>query len=165
MSSREQTQSGDARQERFDDPALGSGVRDTGTDAPAHGSAGRPAGTVDEDANPPISDPSKSDVYGGTGELPPQDTGAAIPPYEGRTQSAKREPSSTEGVGGANVGGATSPVSDPDYKSESPAATSGGATKSPADEQPASQTSESDRDDDKVGPAHTPGTGRGESKS
>jgi hypothetical protein len=70
MSSQEQAQSGDARQERFDNPELGSGVRVTGTDAPAHGSAGRPAGTVDEDANPPISDPSKSDVYGRAGQLP-----------------------------------------------------------------------------------------------
>ena len=165
MSSQDQTHSGDARQERFDNPELGSGVRDTGTDAPEPGQEGRPVGTVDEDANPPMSDTSKSDVYGGTGQLPPQDTGAAIPPYEGRTQSATKEPSSTRGPSGANVGGARGPVSDPNYKSESPAATSGGATKSPADEQPASQTSESDRDDDKVGPAHTPGTGRGESKS
>jgi hypothetical protein len=165
MSSQEQPQSGDAQQERFDDPGLGSGVRDTGTDAPEHGSADRPAGTVDEDANPPLSDASKSDVYGGTGELPPQDTGAAVPPYEGRTHSATKEPSSTTESGGANVGGATGPVADPNYKSESPAATSGGATKSPADEQPASQTSESDRDDDRVGPSHTPGAGRGESKN
>jgi hypothetical protein len=164
MSSHEQTQSGDVEQQRFDNPELGSGGRDTGTDSPEPGRAGRPVGTVDEDANPPISDPTKSDVYGGTGELPPQDTGAAIPPYEGRAQGATKEPSSTE-AGGANVGGATGPVLDPDYKSGSPATTRGGATKSPADEQPASQTSESDHDDDKVGPAHTPGTGHGESKS
>ena len=85
QSGQKQAESGDTRQERFDDPELGSGVRDTGTDAPEHGSAGRPAGTADEDANPPVSDPTKSDVYGGTGELPPQDTGSAIPPYEGRT--------------------------------------------------------------------------------
>lgn len=165
MSRQEQTQSGDAQHERFDNPDLGSGVRDTGNDAPEHGSADRPVGTVDEDANPPLSDPTKSDVYGGTGELPPQDTGASVPPYEDRAQSATNEPSSTQGSGGANVGGATGPVTDPNYKSESPAATTGGATKSPADEQPASQTSESDRDDDSVGPAHTPGAGRGESKN
>ncbi len=134
QSSQDQSQSDDARQERFDSPDLGSGVRDTGTDAPEHGSADRPAGTVDEDANPPLSDPAKSDVYGGTGQLPPQDTGSAIPPYEGRTRSATNKPSNTEGSGGANVGGATGPVSDPDYKSDSPAATSGGATASPADE-------------------------------
>jgi hypothetical protein len=45
----------------------------------------RPFGTVDEDANPPMSDPTHSETYGGTGELPPQDTGSALPPYEGRT--------------------------------------------------------------------------------
>ncbi len=44
----------------------------------------RPVGTVDEDANPPMSDPTASDVYGGTGESAPQDTGSAIPPYQGR---------------------------------------------------------------------------------
>jgi hypothetical protein len=160
-----QDQSADARLEQFNDPDLGSGVRDTGTDAPEPGQAGRPVGTVDEDANPPLSDPAKSDVYGGTGQLPPQDTGSAIPPYEGRSQSATNEPSSTVGSGGANVGGATGPVSDPEYKSQSPAATSGGATASPADEQPASQTSESDLDDDNVGPGHTPGSRRGESRA
>ena len=165
MSSQDQAQSGDARKEQFANPELGSDVRDTGTDAPEPGSADRPVGTVDEDANPPLSDPTASDVYGGTGQLPPQDTGSAIPPYEGRTQGATKEPSSTQGAGGSNVGGAKGPVSDSDYKSDSPAATSGGATKSPADEQPASETSESDRGDDVVGPAHTPGTGRGASKS
>jgi hypothetical protein len=64
-----------------------SRARDTGTDAPEEGAADRPVGTVDEDANPPMSDPTKSDVYGGTGELPPQDTGSATPPYEGRKES------------------------------------------------------------------------------
>jgi hypothetical protein len=61
--------------------------KDTGTHEPEDGSADRPAGTVDEDANPPISDPTTSDVHGGTGETPPKDTGSAIPPYEGRTES------------------------------------------------------------------------------
>ena len=78
---------------------------------------------------------------------------------------ARRKNPQAARAGGANVGGAQGPVSDPNYKSEAPAATSGGATKSPADEQPASETSESDRDDDSVGPTHTPGTGRGESLS
>jgi hypothetical protein len=79
----EQSQNQDTS--RFDNPA--PGARDTGTDAPEEGTADRPVGTVDEDANQPMSDPSKSDVYGGTGELPPQDTGRAIPPYEGREQN------------------------------------------------------------------------------
>jgi hypothetical protein len=89
----------------------------------------RPAGTVDEDANPPLSDPSDDTVYGGSGTLPPQDTGAAIPPYEGRQTSAK-------GVGATDdpsTGGASRPVEDPEYRSPKPKDTPGGATASPAD--------------------------------
>ncbi|OBB98738.1 hypothetical protein A5782_23630 [Mycobacterium sp. 852002-40037_SCH5390672] len=135
---------------------MGSGARDTGTDTPEHGRADRPVGTVDEDANPPMSDPTASDTFGGTGESPPQDTGSAIPPYEGRQRTAAAD---AEGTGGA-----TGPVTNPDYKSESPSSTPGGASQSPADEQPAAEMPESDRDDDRVGPAHVAGTRRGESK-
>lgn len=59
--------------------------RDAGSDQPGGGPADRPAGTVDEDANPPLSNPEDDTEYGGTGTLPPKDTGAEIPPYEGRT--------------------------------------------------------------------------------
>jgi hypothetical protein len=46
----------------------------------------RPAGTVDEDANPPLTDASKTDVDRNPETVvPPQDTGSAVPPYEGRT--------------------------------------------------------------------------------
>lgn len=68
-------QNDEQRAERFDNPELGSGVRDTGEHTPEPQQEGRPVGTVDEDANPPMSDPSASDTYRGTGELPPQDTG------------------------------------------------------------------------------------------
>src|SRR5581483_4173907 len=44
--------------------------------------------------------------------------------------------------GGANVGGATGPVEDAEYKSPAPDSTPGGATASPADEQPASEAPE-----------------------
>ena len=64
-------ESGNGRLEDFDNPEVGSGVRDTGEDAPEPGKAGRPVGNVDEDANPPMSDPTASKTYGGTGELPP----------------------------------------------------------------------------------------------
>ncbi|WP_082971983.1 MULTISPECIES: hypothetical protein [unclassified Mycobacterium] len=156
MTSQNDQQSDDSRLEHFDDPELGSGARDTGTDTPEPGGADRPVGTVDEDANPPMSDPTASDVYSGTGELPPQDTGSAIPPYEGRQQSAAGD------SGGA--GGATRPETNPDYTSASPSDTPGGATQSPADEQPASQMPETDLGDDRVGPAHVAGTRTGESK-
>ena len=156
MTSQNDQQPDDARLEHFDDPELGSGARDTGSDTPEHGQADRPVGTVDEDANPPMSDQAASDTYGGTGEMPPQDTGSAIPPYEGRQESAAAD---TQGTGGA-----TAPTTNPDYKSASPASTPGGASQSPADEQPASDMPESDRDDDRVGPGHVAGTRRGESK-
>ena len=80
-------QNDEQRVERFDNPEFGSGVRDTGEATPEPKQEGRPVGTVDEDANPPMSDPSASDTYGGTGESPPQDTGRAIPPYDGRKES------------------------------------------------------------------------------
>ncbi|WP_249266781.1 hypothetical protein [Mycobacterium colombiense] len=153
MTSQNDQQPEDARLEHFDDPELGSGARDTGSDTPEHGRADRPVGTVDEDANPPVSDPTATDTYGGTGESPPQDTGSAIPPYEGRQESAV-----TEGEGGA-----TRPAEDAEFKSASPSDTPGGATQSPADEQPASQMPETDLDDDRVGPAHVAGTRTGES--
>ncbi|OBJ37996.1 hypothetical protein A5621_13955 [Mycobacterium colombiense] len=153
MTSQNDQQPDDARLEHFDDPELGSGARDTGSDTPEHGQADRPVGTVDEDANPPVSDPTATDTYGGTGESPPQDTGSAIPPYEGRQESAV-----TEGAGGA-----TRPAEDAEFKSAGPSDTPGGATQSPADEQPASQMPETDLDDDRVGPAHVAGTRTGES--
>ncbi|OBA84126.1 hypothetical protein A9W99_05745 [Mycobacterium sp. 1164966.3] len=142
---------------------MGSGARDTGEDTPEPGGEGRPVGTVDEDANPPMSDPTASETYSGTGELPPQDTGSAIPPYEGRKEAGEVTEPSSQSPGDA--GGGAGPVINPDYKSASPADTPGGSEKSPADEQPAAQTPESDLDDDRVGPAHVAGTGRGESKS
>jgi hypothetical protein len=154
MTSQNDQESESTRLEHFDDPQLGSGARDTGPDTPEQGRGDRPVGTVDEDANPPVSDPTASDTYGGTGELPPQDTGSAVPPYEGRQQGAAVD----------TGGGATGPAANADYKSASPSDTPGGATQSPADERPASEMPESDRDDDRVGPAHVTGTRRGESK-
>lgn len=165
MPSQSPGDSTNARLEDFDDPELGSGARDTGEDVPEPGGGERPVGTVDEDANPPMSDPTASDTYGGTGELPPQNTGRAIPPYEGRKEAGDVTTAGSQGAAGANVGGGSGPVVDPDPKSPSPADTPGGSVKSPADEQPAAQASESDLDDDRVGPSHVAGTGRGESKS
>jgi hypothetical protein len=45
----------------------------------------RPAGTVDEDANPPLTDGTKTEADRNPPTVPPQDTGSAVPPYEGRT--------------------------------------------------------------------------------
>ena len=87
MTSENPGQTEGTRPEQFDDPGPGSGARDTGEDTPEPGGGERPVGTVDEDANPPMSDPTESETYSGTGELPPHDTGCAMPPYKGRKEA------------------------------------------------------------------------------
>jgi hypothetical protein len=91
--------------------------------------------------------------------------GKTVPPYEGRRESADVDGSEKSTRDGAKVGGATGPVEDAEGKAPDPASTPGGATGSPSDEQPASQMPETDLDDDRVGPAHQPGTPRGEDHS
>lgn len=88
--------------------------------------------------------------------------GRTLPPYEGRRESADVDDQDEASKEGAKVGGATGPVEDGDDKAADPATTPGGATGSPADEQPAREAPETDLDDDGVGPAHEPGTGRAE---
>lgn len=62
----------------------------SGSDPGAGDQADRPAGTVDADANPPLTDPETSDPHDADeGKIPPQDTGSAVPPYEGRQESAQ----------------------------------------------------------------------------
>ncbi|MCW2686913.1 MAG: hypothetical protein JWR37_1803 [Mycobacterium sp.] len=139
------------------------GSRDTGSDEPSGGPVDRPAGAIDDPSVPAYSDPDQPAAYGGTGEGLPQDVKPPIPPYEGRKTSADTD----EGSGGGDdvrTGGATHPVTDPEYKSPKPGDTPGGATASPAEEQPASEGEETGRHAQGVGPAHTPGTGRAEHK-
>jgi hypothetical protein len=95
----------------------------------------------------------------------PDTEGRAVPPYEGRRETADVDPPDESGVGGARVGGATGPVTDEDQKAADPDATARGATASPADEQPADRMPESESSDAGVGPAHIPGTTRGEDVS
>jgi hypothetical protein len=89
-------------------------------------------------------------------------TGSAVPPYEGRRTTADVDGEEKAYRDGANVGGATGPVENANRAAPDPADTAGGATASPADEQPASDTPETDLDDDRVGPAHQAGTPRAE---
>jgi hypothetical protein len=139
------------------------GSRGTGSDEPSGGPADRPSGTYRGDESvPAYDDGGKPDFETGFTNEPPRDVEPAIPPYEGRKESANSG-DSTENAG-ARTGGATAPTTDPDYKSPPPDQTEGGATASPASEQPASQMPERDRDDDTVGPAHAAGTGRAEDK-
>jgi hypothetical protein len=91
-------------------------------------------------------------------------TGSTVPPYDGRRTTGDVDDSSKAYRDGVNVGGAGGPVEDNGPVAD-PQDTPGGATGSPADEQPASHTTESDLDDDRNGPAHWPGTPRAEEQS
>jgi hypothetical protein len=91
--------------------------------------------------------------------------GKAVPPYEGRRESADVKEQEAARKGGAKVGGASGPVDDPEMSAPDPNDAPGGATGSPADEQSASQASQTDGDDEGVGPAHQPGTRRAEDRS
>jgi hypothetical protein len=51
----------------------------------------RPEGTVDEDANAPLTDMTKTDLHRNQETIPPQDTGSAVPPYGGRQQGFSDE--------------------------------------------------------------------------
>lgn len=88
--------------------------------------------------------------------------GRTLPPYEGRRESADVDPQEESTKDGAKTAGATGPVQDDEQKAPDPGDTPGGATTTPADEQPAEEMPETDLDDDRVGPAHHPGTGRAE---
>jgi hypothetical protein len=156
------------------------GSRDTGSNQPGGGPVDRPEGTVDD--GPPTtvdpqepSDPRMPNAIGdsgtvsdesrsaGAGELAPQDTGRAVPPYEGRRTSAEvdTETDSTR-AGGARVGGALGPVADEAPKAPDPADTARGAVASPADEQPAEDEPETESSAPDVGPSHSVGVRRAE---
>ena len=92
----------------------------------------------------------------------PDTEGSTIPPYEGRRASADIDDQSESVKEGAKVGGATGLVEDDQPKAPDPADTERGPVASPSDEQPADERPEGDDSDPGVGPAHTPGTSRGE---
>jgi hypothetical protein len=93
------------------------------------------------------------------------ESGSAVPPYEGRRATADVGDEDEAYRDGAKVGGATHPVEDSEFSAPDPQDTTGGPTGLPADEQPASETSETDLDDDRTGPAHEPGTPRAEDQA
>jgi hypothetical protein len=155
------------------------GSRDTGSDEPGGGPVDRPEGSVGE-GPPSTVDPQEvidpqmpnpigdggtttddAGSLGGAGEMPPQDTGPAVPPYPGRRDRAdvdtSGESTHREGV---RVGGATGPVEDAERKAPDPSGTPGGAVASPAEEQPAPESDEPA--DPGVGPAHSAGVRRAE---
>lgn len=95
----------------------------------------------------------------------PDTEGRTLPPYEGRRKTADVDGPEESTKDGAKVGGATGPVEDSQPKAPKPAETDRGAVASPADEQPADSTPESEASDPGVGPAHLAGTPRGEDLS
>ncbi|OBF37772.1 hypothetical protein A5724_11450 [Mycobacterium sp. ACS1612] len=134
------------------------GSRDTGSDEPSAGTD-RPSGAYEGDESvPQYGEEGKPDFQTGFTQDPPRDVEPEVPPYEGRKTSA--DSGETTEKEGARTGGATAPTTDPHSKGQ----TAGGSTTSPAQEQPAAGSGGPDRDDDMVGPAHTPGTGRAEDK-
>ena len=91
------------------------------------------------------------------------DSGPAVPPYEGRKIEADAG-TETEKEG-ARTAGASAPVTDDRPKAPDPEQTERGAVASPADEQPAGETPDGESPEATTGPAHEPGTGRGEEQS
>jgi hypothetical protein len=103
-------------------------------------------------------------VGGATGPVT-DDTGPASPPG---SSGSPRRPEDQASVAGTAPGSSGSPRRPEDQASvagTAPEATPGGATGSPADEQPAEQVTATDLDDDRVGPAHQAGTPRGEDQA
>jgi hypothetical protein len=94
---------------------------------------------------------------------PPEDNPPAVPPYEGRKESADSDDQTYKD--GARTGGASAPTTDPEMKSPDPAETERGAVASPADERPAEQTPDGESAEQGTGPAHSAGTTRGEDQS
>jgi hypothetical protein len=137
------------------------GSRDTGSDRPSGGPTDRPEGAIEGDEAVPSHGGPEEEQVGGPGTLPPQATSPAVPPYDGRQTEAK---SPDESAGESGAEGGVKPVESPSYKAPAPASTPGGATASPADEQPAGEQPETDLGDDRVGPAHSAGTSRGEKR-
>jgi len=103
-------------------------------------------------------------VGGATGPVT-DDTGPASAPG---SSGSPRRPEDQASVAGTAPGSSGSPRRPEDQASvagTAPEATPGGATGSPADEQPAEQVTATDLDDDRVGPAHQAGTPRGEDQA
>lgn len=95
----------------------------------------------------------------------PDTEGKTLPPYDGRKESAEVKDKEESTKDGAKTAGATGLVEDDDAKASDPDATERGGEASPADEQPASQSSGTDQGPAAPGPSHEPGTGRAEDKS
>lgn len=95
----------------------------------------------------------------------PDTEGRTLPPYDGRQKSADIDGPEKSTKDGARTAGATGLVEDDEAKAPDPASTERGEHASPADEQPAAESTDTDLDPDITGPSHEPGTGRAEDRS
>jgi hypothetical protein len=102
---------------------------------------------------------------GNPGPTDPASGGRALPPYEGRRETADVDSAEEMRRDGANVAGATGPVESDEQKAPDPATTPRGSVASPSDEQPAEEPGQGESEEASVGPAHYAGTGRAENKS
>jgi len=92
----------------------------------------------------------------------PNTEGSTLPPYDDRRETANVEGADQSEKDDAKTAGATSLVEDDALKAAPREDTPGGAVASPSDEQPASESTDTDMDPDMTGPAHVEGTPRGE---
>jgi len=88
--------------------------------------------------------------------------GRTVPPYEGRRKAADVDGEEKTRRDGAEVGGATGPAESASRRAPDPEATPRGGVASPADELPAEDAPDGGSEEATVGPAHVPGTTRGE---
>lgn len=108
------------------------------------------------------TDPDMTPSENPTDPNNPDTGGRAMPPYEGRRETADIDGPESSEKDGAKTAGATGPVEDDAMKATPKEDTSRGAGASPSDEQPGSESTDTDQDPDMVGPDHYTGTGRGE---
>lgn len=93
----------------------------------------------------------------------PDTEGKTVPPYEGRRESADVGGPDESTKDGARTGGASGPVQNEGDDSDDPATTERGEHASPADEQPAAESTDTDLDPDVTsGASHEEGTPRAE---
>jgi hypothetical protein len=92
----------------------------------------------------------------------PDTEGSTVPPYEGRRESADVDGSEESVKDGARTGGATGPVQTDETDVDDPEDTERGPHASPADEQPAAESSGDKSGPDATGPAHDAGIPRAE---
>ncbi|MGV9610810.1 hypothetical protein [Nocardia xishanensis] len=86
------------------------GSRDTGSEAVAGGPSDREPGDIGHEELT-SADEVRTDREKGFTTEAPTDTEAAVPPYEGRKETANPPGETATGeVGGADVGGATTPT-------------------------------------------------------